>query len=77
VIETRCGVSMLGLLALPIVSVVVPPLVDYPNHLARMHILVQAIATAGPTREPARRLRVTARPKILNFRTFHGPGERC
>jgi len=30
---------VLGLLAVPIVSVVVPPLVDYPNHLARMHIL--------------------------------------
>jgi hypothetical protein len=28
-----------GLLAVPIMSVVVPPLVDYPNHLARMHIL--------------------------------------
>lgn len=32
-------VVVLGLLAVPIVSVVVPPLVDYPNHLARMHIL--------------------------------------
>jgi hypothetical protein len=31
--------SVLGLLAIPIVSVVVPPLIDYPNHLARMHIL--------------------------------------
>jgi hypothetical protein len=31
--------SVLGLLAVPIVSVVVPPLVDYPNHLARMHVL--------------------------------------
>lgn len=30
---------MLGLLAIPIFSVVVPPLGDYPNHLARMHIL--------------------------------------
>jgi hypothetical protein len=30
---------VLGLLAVPIASVVVPPLVDYPNHLARMHIL--------------------------------------
>ena len=27
------------LLAIPVFSVVVPPLVDYPNHLARMHIL--------------------------------------
>jgi hypothetical protein len=32
-------VVVLGLLAVPILSVVVPPLVDYPNHLARMHIL--------------------------------------
>jgi hypothetical protein len=32
-------VVVLALLAVPIVSVVVPPLVDYPNHLARMHIL--------------------------------------
>lgn len=31
--------AALGLLAVPIGSVVVPPLVDYPNHLARMHIL--------------------------------------
>lgn len=30
---------VLGLLAVPIMSVLVPPLVDYPNHLARMHIL--------------------------------------
>jgi hypothetical protein len=30
---------LLGLLAIPIASVVVPPLGDYPNHLARMHIL--------------------------------------
>jgi hypothetical protein len=30
---------MLGLLAIPIFSVAVPPLGDYPNHLARMHIL--------------------------------------
>ena len=47
--ETRTGqslwfvaliyASVLGLLAVPFVSVVVPPLVDYPNHLARMHIL--------------------------------------
>jgi hypothetical protein len=32
-------VVIFGLLAVPIASVVVPPLVDYPNHLARMHIL--------------------------------------
>jgi hypothetical protein len=30
---------VLALLVVPIVSIVVPPLVDYPNHLARMHIL--------------------------------------
>src|ERR1700683_3485584 len=30
---------VLGLLAVPIMSVLVPPLADYPNHLARMHIL--------------------------------------
>jgi hypothetical protein len=30
---------VLILLCLPIFSVLVPPLVDYPNHLARMHIL--------------------------------------
>ncbi len=32
-------VLVLGLLAIPVFSVTVPPLVDYPNHLARMHIL--------------------------------------
>ena len=32
-------VVVLGILVVPILSVVVPPLVDYPNHLARMHIL--------------------------------------
>ena len=45
--ETRqgrwCTVALyglvLGLLAVPIFSVVVPPLGDYANHLARMHIL--------------------------------------
>ena len=31
--------AVLVLLALPIFSVTVPPLDDYPNHLARMHIL--------------------------------------
>jgi hypothetical protein len=30
---------MLGLLAIPVFSVVMPPLGDYANHLARMHIL--------------------------------------
>ena len=30
---------VLALLALPISSVLVPPLIDYPNHLARMHVL--------------------------------------
>ncbi len=30
---------LIGLALLPILSVTVPPLVDYPNHLARMHIL--------------------------------------
>jgi hypothetical protein len=34
-----------ALLAVPIFSVTVPPLVDYPNHLARMHILA-AYATS-------------------------------
>jgi hypothetical protein len=37
---------VLILLAVPIMSVVVPPLVDYPNHLARMHIL--AAYTSSP-----------------------------
>jgi hypothetical protein len=41
--QRGCGIALylfvLSLLAVPIVSVVVPPLVDYPNHLARMHIL--------------------------------------
>lgn len=32
-------VGVLAVLAVPIVSVVVPPLVDYANHLARMHVL--------------------------------------
>ena len=34
----------LGLLAVasvPIFSTVLPPLVDYPNHLARMHLLAE------------------------------------
>ena len=32
---------VLALLALPIFSVLVPPLIDYPNHLARMHVLAE------------------------------------
>ncbi|HEV2673369.1 MAG TPA: hypothetical protein VGV37_02440 [Aliidongia sp.] len=37
------GFAMLLVLALlPLFSVRVPPLLDYPNHLARMHILVDA-----------------------------------
>ena len=33
--------AVLALLAVPILSAVVPPLVDYPNHLARMHVLAE------------------------------------
>ncbi|MEI9982440.1 MAG: hypothetical protein WDN69_04025 [Aliidongia sp.] len=32
---------LLGLSAIPIFSTVLPPILDYPNHLARMHILVE------------------------------------
>ncbi len=32
---------LMGLLAIPIFSTVLPPLFDYPNHLARMHILAE------------------------------------
>ena len=35
--DILCGVVCLALM--PILSVTVPPLIDYPNHLARMHIL--------------------------------------
>ena len=31
--------AVFALLAIPLLSVVIPPLYDYPNHLARMHIL--------------------------------------
>jgi hypothetical protein len=34
-------------LAIPILSVTVPPLVDYPNHLARMHILAHYADSAA------------------------------
>ena len=40
-------VVVFGILAVPIVSVVVPPLVDYPNHLARMHILASYADSAA------------------------------
>ncbi|MBV8335963.1 MAG: hypothetical protein JO358_11130, partial [Alphaproteobacteria bacterium] len=29
------------LTAVPVFSTVLPPLLDYPNHLARMHLLVE------------------------------------
>jgi hypothetical protein len=32
---------LLGLSAVPVFSTVLPPLVDYPNHLARMHLLAE------------------------------------
>ncbi len=32
---------LLALMALPVFSTVLPPLFDYPNHLARMHLLVE------------------------------------
>jgi hypothetical protein len=32
---------LLTLSSVPIVSTVLPPLVDYPNHLARMHLLIE------------------------------------
>ncbi len=31
--------SLTAIALYPVLSVAVPPLVDYPNHLARMHIL--------------------------------------
>ena len=34
------------LTALPVFSTVLPPILDYPNHLARMHILAEAGASA-------------------------------
>lgn len=48
-VDSRCLLAALyaGLIAIalyPVFSVTVPPLVDYPNHLARMHILVNAAA---------------------------------
>ncbi|HEV2299984.1 MAG TPA: hypothetical protein VGR91_00315, partial [Stellaceae bacterium] len=33
--------ALLALCALPVFSSVLPPLVDYPNHLARMHLLAE------------------------------------
>ncbi|HTJ65670.1 MAG TPA: hypothetical protein VL899_17855, partial [Alphaproteobacteria bacterium] len=40
------GFVLLGLLALmPILSVRLPPILDYPNHLARMHILAALSST--------------------------------
>ena len=32
-------VFLFGIVQIPVWSVRIPPLVDYPNHLARMHIL--------------------------------------
>ena len=31
---------LLGIALIPIMLVEIPPLVDYPNHMARMHILI-------------------------------------
>jgi hypothetical protein len=33
--------ALLALAALPVFSTVLPPLVDYPNHLARMHLIAE------------------------------------
>jgi hypothetical protein len=32
---------LLALAAAPVFSTVLPPLVDYPNHLTRMHLLAE------------------------------------
>lgn len=37
-----CYVALGAIALIPIFSVTVPPLIDYPNHLARMHILAHA-----------------------------------
>ncbi len=36
------AVVLLGIALIPVVLVEIPPLVDYPNHMARMHILADA-----------------------------------
>jgi hypothetical protein len=36
-----CFAVLLALVAAPVLSTVLPPLVDYPNHLARMHLLIE------------------------------------
>jgi hypothetical protein len=37
--------ALLGLSAIPVFGTVLPPLLDYPNHLARMHILASSGAS--------------------------------
>ncbi|HEX4504756.1 MAG TPA: hypothetical protein VH722_03420 [Alphaproteobacteria bacterium] len=45
------GFALLALIAvLPVVSVRLPPILDYPNHLARMHILAALPASADLAR---------------------------
>lgn len=34
-------IALLAVVSVPVFSTVLPPLVDYPNHLARMHLLVE------------------------------------
>ncbi len=36
------AVILLGIALIPVILVQIPPLVDYPNHMARMHILADA-----------------------------------
>jgi hypothetical protein len=43
-LATRAGLALaLGTLLLPVLLVPVPPLLDYPNHLARLHILADIV----------------------------------
>ena len=34
-------IALLAIVSVPVFSTVLPPLVDYPNHLARMHLLAE------------------------------------
>src|SRR5271165_5913614 len=38
------AVALVGLLLVPILSVDIPPLLDYPNHLARLFVLAHGAA---------------------------------
>lgn len=42
--------ALSGLVSLPILAVRLPPILDYPNHLARMHVLAELHASAALAR---------------------------